>query len=129
MALAATQLSRKVTAVYELAYENTGPGKFEGSGNGTVAKYFYDLDFATEDCGDVEITGWHAFFDISDDPILILWSSIATEECVAAIISEDSQGFVSVETFSDIAEARAAWNSLSGNVESRMAEMESEDDE
>ncbi len=93
-----------------------GPGKFE-SGL-VVDEYLYDLTLngCTEtEAGDVETAGWYALLrgpfeadseTLTDDEIAYL-ASLA-----GAIVATDSNGFVSVEHYSDPAALDSAWDSV-----------------
>jgi hypothetical protein len=96
------------------------PGKFEGELNLTERLYEMSLEFGqTDDCGSVEDIGWHCLFTELDKADLGDLDGV-----VAAILSEDSQGFVSATYFETEADARAAWQDLQTEYDRFTAEIE-----
>ena len=105
-----------------LTYEKRGPGKFDDSIDEWV--YEQSMDGCDEEAGSVDEGGWYGLllFDekVTVDDEYSKWSFIA------AIICEDSQGFIHVDYFDDEDKANEAWAA----VELIMAGMdEGEDDE
>lgn len=86
------------------------PGKFEGNECGELASRLWEasLDGADEECGESGTTGWYGLLvglDTNDDPALPRF----------AIVSEDSQGFVSYETFPTEEEARETFDAIAAD--------------
>lgn len=103
-----------------------GPGKFSLEIDAAV----YDASLeggADEEIGDVETTGWYGILRGAIDP-----PADATPEEKAflaaqagAIISEDSQGFVSVEYYESETELEDAWS----DIQDEIGELMDEEDE
>lgn len=100
-----------------------GPGKFDT----IVDSYVYDLSLngCDEETGEAETTGWYGRingpFKLSEEPfdqVDLTWEEKHLISTTAGcIISEDSQGFVSVEYFDSAAELEGAWCAIEGFVE------------
>jgi len=103
------------------------------------AMYQLSLDGCTSECGDVSTVGWYGLLVARDETGLVMRpqgfanpEGIDTTEAeneflklqAACIISEDSQGFVSVEYFEDANKAEAAYSAI--EAECAMAEEENE---
>ena len=92
---------------------DTGPGKYKHGGS--VSEYFHGITLdggCDEECGTVDEMGWFGLIDHRDDPITIRRTNATGRNpdikgIVAAIVSEDSQGFVTVTTYQDYGTARA----------------------
>lgn len=99
-----------------LRHEASGPGKFEGAYNIRLAEAFYDLTmdgFTDDEAGDVTETGmWAGFFaDLTQYKI-----KEDGQPVEAAIVTEDSNGFFSYETFSDRSVAKRIWEKMANDL-------------
>ena len=100
-----------------IEYEKYGPGKFSSN----VEEYFYNMsmDYGPDDeLGSVDEIGWYGLLLFKEDPVLV-----DEEIVVAAIVYENSEGFIEVETFNDHEVATDKWLTL------REEFMDDEDDE
>jgi hypothetical protein len=116
---------------------NEGPGKFEGGL--VIDEVVYDLSLCgcDDECGDVQTTGWFGRLDgpfRSDGPFADISATAVAEHALTsdelsylagvagAIISEDSNGFVSVAYFDDAEELSRVWDRI-------VAECDESDDQ
>jgi hypothetical protein len=104
------------------ALPSTGPGKFEGDGNGgNVARVLHEMSMegVDEECGDVSVgDGWHG---------LILRTGISGVEHV--IVTEDNSGFFTYVAFEEEEKAQEAWGTLAEEVNGEEEEEEEDEDE
>ena len=110
-----------------------GPGKFST----ILDSYVYSVSLdggADEECGSVDGGTWYGLMRNGrtifrdHDPLLESLNEAEQEQLTASagvIVSEDSQGFVSVEYFETEKDLDAAW----AEVEAEVAEDENEDED
>lgn len=98
---------------------NYGPGKFDTMLDAYV--YKLSLHGCDDECGESDTTGWHGILrgiqvdgafcdvgasaDVNEDEKQFL-----REHSAGAIVSEDSQGFVTVEYFDNEDKREKAWS-------------------
>lgn len=91
-----------------IVYKKNGPGKF--SNNVDERVYEDVMDGGGEDIGD-EAFGLYTLIEY-DPPMMVTWEGGETEPVVAAILTEDDQGFVDVDYFDDLDQAHDRWEAL-----------------
>ena len=98
-----------------------GFGKFSNS----LEEFLYHQagTGADEEIGSVDELGWFGLLTFKDDPLIVA-NDGKREKFVAAIISEDSQGFVDHETYKTMREARAKWEGINRKYSRFYREME-----
>jgi hypothetical protein len=112
-----------------LEFADTGPGKYQGGG-GTVAEYFDGLYLdGQSDAVSGSTDGGSHHAQITTEKLLIVWDDSRTsgsnvELCVGGILTTDSDGFTSVETYSKLGEFWAAWKEI---VDAEESEDDSEE--
>ena len=81
-------------------------GKFSNN----IAELVYDmsLDREGEEIGCAEDIGWH-YKALLDSPLIVYYPSGCREKIWAAILSEDENGHIDVETFESTDSAEARW--------------------
>ena len=108
-----------------------GPGKFDTILDEQV--YQLSLDGVDDETGSVQEYGWYGKLDgpltISDptDPLTEDEQAYLAEQGGGAILSEDSQGFVTIEYFASADELETRWERIADGV--REDERVDEDDE
>lgn len=118
-----------------IEYRPTGPGKFEGSGMGTVGAWLYDKmlegwsdDSETEDFAGTGM-GSYDLMTFPNGITVIEPDGNRMFEFKASIISEDSQGLVDVSTYGTIKEARNDWKMIQDEIAEAYEEYEREMEE
>lgn len=113
-----------------------GPGKYAGNMYRRAAAYVHNMTlngFAAEECGTVEYgPGWHGLvyldLEAQDDVVALGWQpdTDAAPEAkpVAAIVREDSQGFVDVTFYDSEESAQADWAEIQGEYDELEGEEE-----
>jgi hypothetical protein len=116
-------------------WRSYGPGKFDS----LVDSFLYAATLdggADEEAGESETTGWNGLLegnilktardyavqqgeDLTEDEVAEL------RDTAAVILTENSQGFVTVDYYTDAKEARAEWE----KIEAEVAEAEGDEDD
>jgi hypothetical protein len=97
-----------------------GPGKFEGGS--TVSEYIFEMtagdsSWWTDQFGDTETTGWYALVDLRGAPVEVQEDDGSVTRIVAAILHEDSRGFVDVDEFETWEEAERKWKLMESDFD------------
>lgn len=112
----------------KITYKATGPGKFETSGS--LGEWLQDLSMegvADDEAGDVQDLGWYGLFKFPEGVEVEQDDNIWTFK--AAILSEDTRGFVDVVTFDTVKKAETAWSEIEEMYGRFYEEQEKEEEE
>ena len=107
----------------KLVYERTGPGKF--SDNVEEWVYSQSQDGVDEELGDAQTYGWYGLMVL--DKLVTVNQDGDDWTFAAAILTEDSQGFVSVDYFDDEGSARKAWGAIQNDYSLWLSEAGTDD--
>ena len=92
-----------------MKYEKLGPGKYSDN----VQRYLHELslDGGADETGDVSTIGWHASLVVlqDDERAQLAEAGHGYENTAAAVVIEDEQGFITVETYGSEQEAQEAF--------------------
>lgn len=97
----------------------------------TIVEHLYNLTlegWAAEELGSVQDFGWYGLLLFGDDPITAEYDD-SSEKVAAAILTEDSQGFVYADTFKTKKAAKEQWSKIEDEYEEFAKEAEEAEEE
>ena len=112
-----------------LKYKSTGPGKFEGSGQGNLGEWLYAMIMegrSDDELGD-EYFGNHSLF-IFKEPVIVKQKDYEDWEFGGAIVFEDDQGFVDVTTYDTAKGTKDTWSKMEDEYAEFLEEQEEEEE-